>query len=115
MVSKRTIGLILVGALTLSGISCPKGYSEQNTSKSKIEQIEQIVDLRGGGTKGILMDTRVFSGYLGKRYLFIGQKNSSWIRAEEKVNNNSITYFLTGDGTAYFFDGQDYTKSPNQK
>ena len=110
MVLKKTLGLILSGALTLGGI----GFSE-SYSKPKIEQIEKIADLTGDGIKDILLDTRIFCNDIGGRYLFIGQKDGSFVRAKEKVDNNNIKYFLTDDGIAYFFDGQDYRESPKQK
>jgi hypothetical protein len=112
MALKRTLGLILSVIITLTGVSYSEGHSKPN-----VEQIEQIADFTGDGIKDTLVDTRVFCGdLLGERYLFIGEKNGSYVRAREKVDNNNITYFLTDDRkTAYFFDGQYYRESPKQK
>lgn len=93
MAFKKTLGLILSGIITLSAIS----YSESNP-KFKIEQIETIKDFTGDGIKDYLVNTKVFCGdFLGERYLFIGQKNGSYVRAKEQVDNNGITYFLADD------------------
>jgi hypothetical protein len=117
MVSRKTLGLILSGVLILTGVSCPKGYSEHKSSKPKIEQIEQIADFTGDGIKDYIVNTKIFCGDLfGERILFVGQKNGSYIRAREKVDNNGITYFLTDDKkTAYFFDGKHFKESQKQK
>ncbi len=65
--------------------------------------IKEVKDLTGDGIKDIHMTTSF-------EYLFIGQKDGTYIRAIKK-SSDKISFYQTDQGETYFFDGEFYRKS----
>ncbi len=98
---EKNIGKIsLVGALALGFVGCNTGPT-----------IEEKADLTGDGIEDIIIISSS-----NNRYLFIGQKDGSHIRARVyKDGNTNVEYFKTEDDLIYFWDGEFYRPSPQQE
>ena len=98
---EKNIGKIaLVGALALGFVGCNTGLT-----------IEEKADLTGDGIEDIIIISSS-----NNRYLFIGQKDGSYVRAVESESlTGDAKYFKAKDGKNYFWDGEFYKLSPKQK
>lgn len=69
-------------------------------------EIEKVGDMTGDGISDIMIKN------MEGRYIFIGQKDSTYIRATEtQMLETEISSFKTDDGRVYFFDGQFYKEA----
>ena len=77
-------------------------------------KIKKVGDLTGDSIQDVLM----YKGDLLKRrngnFLFIGKEDGTFVRARE-TTHEGVTYFLSEDCRAYFFDGKYYKESLKQK
>lgn len=71
--------------------------------------LEGNKDLTGDGIPDAIV--KIKYGHQSGTWLFVGQKDGSFVRAKQNVNDG-VKYFKTADGTAYFFDGKIYKPSP---
>lgn len=67
--------------------------------------IEKKADVTGDGIEDIRVKSHEGT------FLFIGQKDGGYVRAELKESEGKIKYFLTDDKRAYFFDGKFYVEA----
>ena len=97
------------------GLALPTafGVSIAITSNRKPEIIK-YEDMTGDGIKDVLMYEDAFLGSTRGNYLFIGKDDGTFIRTQEKKDEN-LRYFLSDDGDAYVFDGKFYRLSPKQE
>ncbi len=94
---KKTIA---AGGLIAMLAGCSQPTLEQNKDLTGDRIPDAIVKIRYGSPNGT--------------WLFVGQKDGSFVRAEQD-EHDGVKYFRTDDGTAYFFDGQFYKPSKKQK
>ena len=73
--------------------------------------IEEIKDFTGDGIPDIMTSV---SGR-NVNYLFIGQTNGSFIRAEELYNESEFDGFKTDGGQIYIFNGNHYMPIPKKE
>jgi hypothetical protein len=101
-IKKNLTSIVLAGALALGVAGCDK------------TEIKKVGDLTGDGIQDILMYEGDLLGSRRGNYLFVGQKDGSYVPAKEVIDGD-IKYFKTDDGVAYFFDGEFYKPSPKQE
>ena len=105
MTIKKTLrAIVLTGVLAFNTILC--GCSKPEIRKYK--------DMTGDGIKDVLIYVDNYQGKIRGNYLFIGKEDDTFIRTKER-KHEYVKYFLSDDGTAYFFDGRFYRPSPKQK
>jgi len=76
-------------------------------------EIKEIKDWTGDGIEDILIQSpgeRAVSTH----YLFVGQKNGSYLKTKYKISSEGVDYFVADSGDAYFFNGKHYTLSPKK-
>src|SRR3989344_6322698 len=97
--NKTLRNIVLTGALALGGISCVRP-----------PELKRVADLTGDGIDDILVNEFgvILNASVERNYLFIGQKDGSFIRTKEEDMGKGVKYFKTDDGTVYFFDGKIY-------
>ena len=62
-----------------------------------------------------LMHEDAFDADIRGNYLFIGLKDSTFVRSQETEDSrNGVKYFVTDNGIVYFFNGKFYEESPKQ-
>ena len=91
---RKLIEILGIGTLTLASLV---GCSRPNIEKNR--------DLTGDGIPDLIV--HIEDDFQHGRWLFIGQKDGSFIRATEYKDSN-VKYFKTDDGKVYFFDGEFY-------
>jgi len=91
---------IVVGSLLAISAGCSEPTLEQNKDLTGDKIPDAIVRINMGAPNGT--------------WLFIGQKDGSFVRARQ-YENRGTKYFETDKGQAYFFDGEFYRLSPKQK
>jgi hypothetical protein len=97
-VGKKTI---VAGSLVAMLAGCSSPTLEQNKDLTGDKIPDAIVSIKSGPQNGT--------------WLFIGQEDGSFVRATQYNPDSGVKYFKTDDGTVYFFDGEFYKPSPNQK
>lgn len=75
--------------------------------------ITQHKDLTGDGVTDIVV-TETFGFNREENWLFVGQKDGSFIRATGFSGSEDVKYFKTDEGTVYIWDGEFYRKIPQQ-
>lgn len=96
-IKKSITRIVLAGVLALGVAGC------HNT------EIKKVGDLTGDGIQDILMYEGDFIGSNRGNYLYVGQKDGSYIPAKEE-SDGYVKYFKTDSGETYFFDGEFYKK-----
>jgi hypothetical protein len=73
-----------------------------------------VKDFTGDGIPDIMISASKGGQLIFTKFLFIGQKDGSYIRAEE-TDSEGVRYFKTDKGEIYFFNGQYYVQSPQKQ
>ncbi len=97
---KTLVTLVAAAGIGLAAVACSQ------------PQIQKLEDLTGDSIPDAIVNIKY--GWQAGTWLFIGQKDGSFVRAGQK-DNNGVKYFRTDKGETYFFDGQFYKLSPKQK
>ena len=82
------------------------------TGCSAYPTLEKKVDVTGDGIEDISI--YIARGPNCGTYLFIGQKDGSFVRAKEYTENSGPEYFKTDDERFYFFDGKFYVEAKKE-
>jgi hypothetical protein len=101
--TKKLTQIFLAGTLSAMLSACGDDLPE----------IKKCKDLTGDGLIDVLMWEDTTNGSLRGNYLFIAQKDGTFVRAQEK-NEKGTKYFMTEDKIAYFFNGKFYQKSEKE-
>ena len=75
--------------------------------------IEKKEDLTGDGIEDVIVNVNY--GPQNGNWLFIGQKDGTYVRAGKHKSTDGIEYYRTDDGQAYFHDGEIYRLSPQKE
>lgn len=100
------MGIIPLACLLGIGSIVGKTYYEIRRGTPVLEQIK---DLTGDGILDVIVHDKQHT------WLYIGKKEGGFIRGERRESKDGPQYFVTPDKKAYFFDGQFYRQSIQQK
>ena len=76
--------------------------------------IKNVKDFTGDGIEDVLLN---YNGNTGQEYLFVGQKDGTYVRAKKNLYLNTpdgeeiaLESFITENGEIYVWDGEFYKK-----
>lgn len=120
--SKLVIGII---AYSIGSIVGEIKMYNRITGCEKETEIIAHKDVTGDGIEDIIVKACYLDedgksledhAYVPATYLFIGKKDGGFIRTKKVkgpgVKYQDVEYFISDEGTPYFFDGKIYRESP---